>query len=529
MRLFVKNTIIITSLFFAINVKSQSLPIDFNKTTDNFTSFGGSDFSRVSDPLRPNNTVGKIINNGGDIYEGVFLDVSEPINLDSSKKVYIELYTDLADSVLVQLKLEQSQSGQSDIFVEHKIKTSTWLKDSFDFGSATPVGMQEPIVGKGQYKRLTIFLAPGTNTSGNLLIDNIEAFTGKSQTGGSGSNSDVWNKYDSLVWEDEFNRYGLFDSDNWHPQIIPPNGGNWFNGEIQHYTERVENSYCDGESLHIIARKETYDYEGNVKQHTSARLNSKFAFTYGRVDVRAKLPYGNGTWPAIWMLGTNIGETGNYWGQDANTVGWPKCGEIDIMESWGHNPNYVSSAVHCQAQFGSVPTGGTTLTDPYNNYHLYSLVWTPEKLTFYVDSIETYEYNPSSKNADNWPFTEDQYILLNVALLSSISDNFDTARMQVDFVKVYQERKSKSSADVKTLNQFKIYPNPVLDYIHFENFNIESPKNYSITNALGRICKQGSIKKGATKIEVNTLRPGVYFLNLDSNRNMNPVKFIKTN
>ena len=527
MSLFVKTTIIISSLLFATIAKSQSLPIDFNKTTHNFTGFGGSDFSRVLDPLRPNNTVGKIVNNGGDIFEGVFIDVSEPINLDSSKKVYIELFSSLTDSVLVQLKLEQGQSGQSDIYVQHKIKTSTWLKDSFDFSAAIPAGMQEPTVGKGQYKRLTIFLAPGTTTSGNLFIDNIEAFTGKSQSGG-GSTADVWNKYDSLIWEDEFNRVGLFDTDNWHPQIIPPNGGNWFNGEIQHYTERIENSYCDGESLHIIARKETYDYEGNIKQHTSARLNSKFAFTYGRVDVRAKLPSGNGTWPAIWMLGTNVGETGNYWGQDANTVGWPKCGEIDIMESWGHNPYYVSSAVHCQAQFGSVPTGGTTLNDPYNDYHLYSLVWTPEKLTFFVDSVETYEYFPSSKNADNWPFTKDQYILLNVAILPSISSTFDTARMQIDFVKVYQERKSKNTSSIEKSPQIAIYPNPLNNFIYWQNLNLSQNTNYTITDNAGKVCQKGSIKKGATRLSVEKLRPGIYFFNLELRENtQRHVKFIK--
>ena len=526
MHIFIKNIIIVSFSLITVNIYSQSLPIDFNNTNHDFASFGGCNFSRTSDPLRPNNTVGKITNNGGDIFEGVYIDIEEPINLDSSKMVYVELFPDLNDSVLVQIKLEQSQSGQSDIFVEHKIKTSTWLNDSFDFGSAIPVGMQEPIVGKGQYKRLTIFLAPGTTTSGNLYLDNISAFTGKNQSGG-GNTDELWTKFDSLVWEDEFNRVGLFDNENWHPQIIPPNGGGWFNGEIQHYTERIENSYCDGESLHIIARKETYDYEGSVKQHTSARLNSKFAFTYGRVDVRAKLPYGNGTWPAIWMLGTNIGETGNYWGQDANTVGWPKCGEIDIMESWGHNPNYVSSAVHCQAQFGSVPTGGTTLDDPYNDYHLYSMVWTPEKLTFYVDSIETYEYFPTSKNGDNWPFTEDQYILLNVAILPSISNNFDTARMQVDFVKVYQERKVKNTNSITNMPKLRIFPNPVDRTISWENLNISKTVNYTIIDRIGSICQKGLIEKGANHLDVDLLRPGIYYLKIESTKSVQSIRFIK--
>ncbi|MFZ9755359.1 MAG: family 16 glycosylhydrolase [Bacteroidia bacterium] len=499
-------------LAISFYTQAQSLPITFNQANHSFSSFGGSQFERVSDPLRPNNTVGKISNAGNDIYEGAFLDINPSIDLDSSKKVHLELHSDLQDSFTIQVKLELSNMGQPDIFVQRRYKSSTWIQDSFDFSKALPIGMTEPINGKGKYKRITLFLNPGINSAGNLYIDNISAYTGTPRSSG---NFNLYSQYDSLVWQDEFNQTGALNADNWHFQVIPPNNGGWFNNEIQHYTDRIQNAVCDGNSLHITARKETYTYQGSTKEYTSARLNSKFAFTYGRVDVRAKLPAGSGMWPAIWTLGTNIGETGNYWGRDANTVGWPKCGEIDIMESWGHNPNYVSSAVHTQAQFGSVPTGGKKLNDAYNEYHVYSLVWTPDQLIFYVDSVETYAYNPSTKNADNWPFTKDQYILLNVAVLSSVPQNFDTARMQVDYVRVYQKGSQTATRHELLSENLTLYPNPTNDYIHVFIPYQAGPFFYTIYSETGQIVKKGQMDSRDPRVTVSDLAAGTYCISLN--------------
>ncbi|MFM1898128.1 MAG: hypothetical protein RL577_368 [Bacteroidota bacterium] len=502
---------VLTILLLANFGWAQSLPITFNQSNHSFTSFGGCQFNRVSDPLRPNNTVGQISNAGNDIYEGAFLDINPSIDLDSSKKVYLELHSDLQDSFTLQVKLELSNIGQPDIFVQRRYQSSTWIKDSFDFSKALPIGMTEPINGKGKYKRITLFLNPGINSTGNLYIDNISAYTGTPSSSGT---SNLFSQYDSLVWQDEFNQIGAVNADNWHFQVIPPNNGSWFNGEIQHYTDRTQNTICDGNSLHITARKESYTYQGSTKDYTSARLNSKFAFTYGRVDVRAKLPAGSGMWPAIWTLGTNIGETGNYWGRDANTVGWPKCGEIDIMESWGHNPNYVSSAVHTQAQFGSVPTGGMKLTDAYNDYHLYSLVWTPEQLVFFVDSIETYAYRPSTQTADNWPFTKDQYILLNVAVLSSVAQNFDTARMQVDYVRVYQKGSQTAASNELLSENPTLYPNPTNDFIRVFIPYQAGPFTFTIHSETGQIVKKGQIDSRDPRVDVADLATGTYSISI---------------
>lgn len=122
----------------------------------------------------------------------------------------------------------------------------------------------------------------------------------------SNDNDGEYPVFDNLVWSDEFNGTGTIDTNKWFHQTELPSGGSWYNSEVQHYTNREENSFVENGNLHIVAKKETFTDQGYTKQYTSARLNSKYAFTFGKVQVRAKLPSGSGTWPAIWMLGKNI-------------------------------------------------------------------------------------------------------------------------------------------------------------------------------------------------------------------------------
>ena len=182
-----------------------------------------------------------------------------------------------------------------------------------------------------------------------------------------------WN----LVWSDEFDVDGAIDNSKWYHQTFMPNGWGWYNGELQHYTDRTDNSYVQDGNLHIVAKSETYTdpVQGITKEYTSARLNSKFAFTYGRVEARAKLPFGIGTWPAIWTLGKNINETGAYWQtQGYGTTNWPACGEIDIMEHWGTNQNYVKCALHTPSSNGNtVNQAGIMVEDVENTFHLYAM------------------------------------------------------------------------------------------------------------------------------------------------------------
>ena len=251
--------------------------------------------------------------------------------------------------------------------------------------------------------------------------------------------------YSDLVWSDEFNSSGPVDSNKWFQQTQLPSGGSWYNGEVQHYTNQLSNSFVNAGLLNIVAKKEPYTDQGITKQYTSARLNSKFAFKYGRIDVRAKLPIDAGTWPAIWMLGKNINEPGGYFASSFGSVDWPTCGEIDIMEHGifqGQSINYIQSTLHTPSSFGgSVNNGGTIASDLANNYHVYSLNWSPYQLTFLLDGVPYYTYNPSVKNASTWPFDLEQYILLNVALggtAGDVSSNYTQSSMMVDYVRVYQ-------------------------------------------------------------------------------------------
>lgn len=144
--------------------------------------------------------------------------------------------------------------------------------------------------------------------------------------------SDENKPFDQLVWSDEFDGEGPINTEKWFHQTQLPPGGVWWGGLLQHYTNQESNTYLKDGYLNLVARKEEFKDQGITKQYTAARLNSKYAFTYGKVEVRAKLPKGQGTWPAIWMLNKNINEDGAYWDIEGyGEVNWPNCGEIDIL------------------------------------------------------------------------------------------------------------------------------------------------------------------------------------------------------
>ncbi|MEM6641850.1 MAG: family 16 glycosylhydrolase [Bacteroidota bacterium] len=257
----------------------------------------------------------------------------------------------------------------------------------------------------------------------------------------------------TLLWSDEFTVDGALDLEKWHHQTFAPNNGSWFNNEEQHYTDRLDNSYVADGLLKIVAKRESFDNGQGAKAYTSARLNSKFAFTYGKVDVRAKLPEGDGTWPAIWMLGQNINETGGYWQtQGFGTTNWPETGEIDIMEHWGDDPNVIHGSTHTPSSFGATINTSTTTVSNATDFHDYSIEWDADEIRYFVDDQQYYTYNPAVKNSDTWPFDNPQYLLLNVAMggvfqggATQIDPNFTESTMEIDYVRVYEETKPSSA------------------------------------------------------------------------------------
>ncbi|MBJ6368442.1 glycoside hydrolase family 16 protein [Snuella sedimenti] len=236
-----------------------------------------------------------------------------------------------------------------------------------------------------------------------------------------------------LVWSDEFDVNGEPDDSKWGYDLGNgcPNLCGWGNGEKQYYTNRPENVKVEDGVLKITAKMEAYQ----GFNYTSARLltKDKYEFTYGKVEVKAKLPSGSGTWPAIWMLGANI-----------DTVGWPACGEIDIMEHWGHNPKIVSSATHtpaCSGGCSGTKVGETTVNDFSSGFHVYGLEWTEDALHFSLDGTILYTYKPDVKDSNTWPYTKPQFLILNIAMGGNwftIDENFTESTMEIDYIKIYQ-------------------------------------------------------------------------------------------
>lgn len=226
-----------------------------------------------------------------------------------------------------------------------------------------------------------------------------------------------------LIWSDEFNTDGAPDDSKWGYNTGTGNG--WGNNELQYYTTRSENVKIENGSLKITAIKE--DYMGS--QYTSTRMltKGKFAFKYGRAEVRAKLPVGGGTWPAFWLLGDNI-----------DTVPWPGCGEIDILESVGNNPDVIHSSLHSPGRSGNTPDTKTIkIANTATEFHIYAAEWTAESIKFYVDDTLFYTY----KNSSTTPFNEKFFVILNFAMGGNfggaVDPNFKSATYEVDYVRVY--------------------------------------------------------------------------------------------
>jgi len=247
--------------------------------------------------------------------------------------------------------------------------------------------------------------------------------------------------FNDLVWSDEFNNEGVIDSTKWFLQKQLPPNGNWWGGLIQHYTDREENTFVKDGKLYLVARKEKLTDQGYTKEYTSARINSKFAFTYGRVEIKAMLPEGVGTWPAIWMLNTNIDEDGAYWDNlGYGEKKWPDCGEIDILEHWGKNQNYVSSAVHNGSSYGDnvKNLGGQKINDVSNSFHIYTIDWDENSMIFAIDGKVHYAYKPKVKNEKTWPYDDNYYLILNIAIEPDIGSDFVESPMVVDYIRIYQ-------------------------------------------------------------------------------------------
>lgn len=390
--------------------------------------------------------------------------------------------------------MTQSEIIKPIVLDQWQVVTFDFLYDpyiNFDPNSLSPVQRTD-------FNRVIIQLN-GEDNSDQVVayIDNFE----------HGINQASGPSFNQLVWSDEFNGTGAVDNNKWHHQTQFIQPGGWANGELQHYTNRTDNSWMYAGHLRILAKKEQFTDQGFTKSYTSARLNSKFAFKYGRVEVRAKLPTGAGTWPAIWMLGKSINEDGGYWDNlGFGAVGWPACGEVDILEHWGNNQNYVQSALHTPSSFGgTINHGGRVLPTASSGFHVYTLEWTKDLMIFSVDSIVHYVYNPAVKDTNTWPFNSEQYILLNIAIEANVAASFSSSSMEIDYVRIYQES-GIGTDEIDNESTLTHYPNPVKDQLNLELDRAAGEDlSINILTIDGRPVRSLQLKADGQIIEINDL------------------------
>ena len=508
-----KLSLVILFTIIGWTLQAQQSVIDFSSNFHTFGSFNGVNFSIDSDPLDTTNPVGKIKNNG-DIWEGIYLDLPNGILLDSQKVISLRFYNYAFTPQDVLLKLEDDNNTDVEIVVT--AMANGWSTLDFDFSQAFIAGTTTPTNANGTYKKLVLFVNGGSSDTGSHLIDDITYPNYE-----SANSLDV--VYSSLVYADEFSYSGPVNDAQWFSEVVPPNSWGWFNGEQQHYTNRTDNAYLSNGSLKIVAKKETYTDYGLTLNYTSTRLNSNFNFTYGRIDVRAKLPQGDGTWPAIWMLGTSIG---NNW--HPSTISWPGCGEIDIMEHWGNAPNVVHGSTHTISSNGAtINTSQVTREGVFNEWHVYSVNWSPNQISFLMDGFLYYTYNPTVKNASTWPFDDPQFIILNVAMggIYPIDPNFVESQMEIDYVRVFQNVTSIEEKDTSV--EINVYPNPASEFIVI---NAAADGVFHLYDISGKEVMISTLKKGQEqKIALPALSAGIYSWEFKARNGNSNGKLIITN
>ena len=471
----------------------------------------------------------------GGAYANVRFDIPSNFDLSNDHTFTLKIYVPAssitgAQTNQVSLKLQDGTLGEPWTTQTEVIKAITldqWQTVTFDFENDPFInldaGSSDPI-DRDDLNRVLI------QVNGENNSDQVVAYFDDFSYDGTIVLPEPDPVYDMLIWSDEFNSDGAIDSNKWFHQTQLPPSGSWFNNEVQHYTNRLENSFVEDGKLHVMAKKETFTDQGETKQYTSARLNSKFAFTYGKVEVRAILPSGSGTWPAIWTLGKNINEDGGYWDEEYGTAQWPACGEIDIMEHWGNNQNYVSSALHTPSSFGAtVNHGGLVDENVSTEFHTYSLVWTPEKMDFSLDGYVFYTYAPEDKNMDTWPYIAEQYILLNVAMQGAIDPNFTESPMIIDYVRIYQEDTTSSPTGLKdkSSGQIEFFPNPVKDQLQIRVNETLIGSTATLYSAVGQRMESFIQNSSVQSLDLAQYPAGAYFINFETANQVISYKLMK--
>ncbi|MBP3191083.1 family 16 glycosylhydrolase [Natronogracilivirga saccharolytica] len=342
-----------------------------------------------------------------------------------------------------------------------------------------------------------------------------------------------------LVWTDEFETQDL-DTTKW--EYMYGTGSmyglnRWGNYEEQYYTDREENIFVEDGNLHIVAREEN---RGGMN-YTSARIRSKGKadFRYGKFEIRAKLPEGQGLWPAIWMLPTE-----EVYGE------WPQSGEIDIMELIGHEPDVVHGTVHYGPPWPDNQSRGHyyTLSEGKfsDDFHVFTIEWMPDRITWYVDDNFFTFVTPSNLEPHNWPFDEKFHLLLNVAVGGIWPGSPDGTtefpqEMIVDWIRVYQDAELTSSEadDLQDIpSRFALHQNHPNPFNPTTNISFDLPEaehvNIRVYDMLGRqvaVAANDNFQAGNHTIsfDASSLSSGTYIYRIvtDSYQQSRTMQLIK--
>lgn len=361
-----------------------------------------------------------------------FLYCSKSTSSTDSQVPYIRIYdvTQTRDSVNTTMRFRVSVTPQTNkqVKVDYATEAAT-AQAGTDFTAKTgtlTIDANQPeafidiqVIGRQLKQSAQLFYVKLSNAAGAQLENDRATATlqnpGKLQ----------------MVWSDEFNGTSLTTTD-WNYET---GGGGWGNNELENYTSGTNNAYLENGNLVIEAKKENLGAEN----YTSARLTTKGKrkFTYAKVEIRAKLPVAKGIWPALWMLGENI-----------NTVSWPSCGEIDMMEEIGEvQPSKVYGTAHWGTSSATHLSSGGSYSLPAgsfaDSFHVFTLDWTADKMQWSVDGTKYYEVTRQQVTGGNYPFDKDFFIILNLAVGGSWPGNPTSAttfpqKMYVDYVRVYQ-------------------------------------------------------------------------------------------
>ena len=488
---------------------------DVNPNSIFYSWDNDSQFQKVSNPFPDDvNNSSKVAkfthgNNNWSPLGAVFVP-NTPINFQTHPIVLIKVWSD--KEIEVTCKLEKDPWNET--FVERKYtlsstQTNSWTQLRFDFtGESVSTINKINLYLDGE----KTFSSQGSVYYFDDIVKSYDdTISNNPCVGGATGNLALSTDY-TLVWADEFNDDGAPCHENWTYDLGTGNNG-WGNWEAQSYTRSANNVVIEDGTLKVIALK-------NGDSYTSSRLKSinLFDFTYGRVEVRAKLPATAGTWPAVWLLGSNV-----------NEVSWPECGEIDIIEQFS-DKNINMSTAHWDNNGNNASYG----EDVYNSsltseFHTYRLDWTTTSLKAYLDGAAYWTMGTGT----SMPFNLDFHLIINLALggdkgAGPIDPNFTSDVLEIDWIRVYQNQTGSNSLDLNEWNQSELvyYAYPIQNSwsISSTTDRIEEVRMFSIS---GQEVFQSKPLSNQVKIQSFNLSKGVYLTQIKTTRGLQTLRLIK--